>query len=256
MRAEAGLSVGVLVALAGFFLLFALVLWLGLKQSRDLHRWLDRKVASEGWVLSADQSVIAERGWNWFESLHSGRGVNVERLAVNPGAGVSEAAFTVVTRRYGGRFGGKRNLGAGLIARLPRAVSPPLLAVPQTAGLRLYERFFSFDLPPVPASDPLLGRIWSISSPSPEAAAELLETEAALRSALIVTAEDAFGYDAGELQAGAGSGLSVGRRPRLQVLILEFRDDRAALIGGPKTVGRQPFSDLEHLAGRLVEKLH
>jgi hypothetical protein len=253
MLAEGGLSAGALLALIGFVLLFGFVLWLGLKQRRDMFRWLDRKVASEGWALARDHSGIAEGRWSWYESLHSDRGVNVDRMAVNRTGGVSEAAFTLVTRRYGERLGAKRLVGTGLIARLPRSVPASFLAVPQTAGLQLFERFFSFELAPVTVSDQHLANTWSISSRSPGEAAELLHADGALRSGLIVVAEEAFGLPTGALAPGAGP--SIGRRPRFPVLIVEFQGDQVTLIGGPQTVGRQPFDDLEYLAGRLVESL-
>jgi hypothetical protein len=255
MQADVGLSVWVLVGLVAFVLLFVFVVWLGLKQKRELHQSLDRRVAAEGWVFPTDASVITQRGWNWFASLRSGRDVAVDHLAVNPAPGLSEAAFTLVTRRYGGRLGARRVVGFGLVARLPRSISPRIVVLPQTAGLRLFERFFRFELPGVALTDPRLAHSWSISSPEPEAAADKLEADPALRSALIAVAEEALGHTPAEKRRRRGPRISVGHRPKFQILMLELDGDRLALVGGPKTVGSQPFSDLEELAARLVGRL-
>ena len=255
MQPHEGVSVWVLIALVAFVLLLVFVLWLGLKQKRELQRSLERRVAAEGWVFPPDATLITQRGWKWLESLHSGRDVGVDRLAINLAPGISEAAFTLVTRRYGGRVGARRDVGFGLVARLPRSIAPRIVALPQTAGLRLFERFFRFELPGVALTDQQLAESWSISSPEPEAAADQLEADDALRSALIAIAEEALGHTPAETRQAKGPRISFGPRPTFQILILEFDGDRLALVGGPKTVGSKPFDDLEELAARLVGRL-
>ncbi len=227
-----------IAAVAGFILVLAFTIWLGLRQRRGLYGWLDDRIRSEGWVAAAGEAAIASRGWLWLRELQSARGVAVDHLVTNAGSGVAEAAFVLVTRRYGERLGARRVLGAGLIARLPQVITPPMIVVTAGADSRFFRWFLALDLPSVPVSDPRLRQYWGISSPDPCAAAKTIERNARLRAALVAAFEDALRAET-----------------KFLILILEFHGDAVTLLGGPKMVGRQPFSDLEGVARLLTTHL-
>jgi hypothetical protein len=231
------MSVGAIIAIIGFFALLGLVIWLGLRQAGELEDWLQRKVKDDGWVIASHERLPSRVDWRWLESLTKTRDVAVQRLAVGPVS--SESAFTLVTRRYGGRAGATRHVGVGLTTQLPSVITPPLIATPvPSGGLASSLRWFlGLDLPEVQLSDPGLYRRWSVWSDDPAAAAELLAESTSLGPALEVL------FDA------------VWNETRFQYLVLELNGDVAALIGGPKVVGRQPFEDLGNLARTLVDRL-
>ncbi len=230
----------VLVALAAFLLLLAFVTWLSRRQVKELDGWLDHKLASESWAPAVGDRAIQAQDWNWVRTLRRGRDVRIDRLVTNQSRGVIEAAFTLVTRRWGERAGMKRHVGVGIIAPLPRTISPALIAtpVPSRKGGGTLRRLLRLDLPEVSIRDQDLARIWSVFSPEPQAAAGTLESDHALRSALARVFEEA-----------------VWEQTRFVLLIIELSGDRMTLLGGPKMIGRQPFTDLEETAGLLAVAL-
>ncbi len=233
------MDIGAILGLVGFALAFGFAIWFGLREWRSVHRGIDEKIAREGWSSPAEgEGPLNERHWNWVRSMGARRDVTADRLAVNPGARLVEAQFTLVTRGFGGRAGARRHVGVGLVARLPHSVSPPMIAVPAAAlgGFRSW--FLGLDLPSVTIRDERLARSWSISSSDPAAAAAALERDAQLRAALMAVFEQAV-FD----------------ETRFQTLILELNGDRAALLGGPKTMGSDPFSELERVAEALADQM-
>jgi hypothetical protein len=230
-------STGAVIAISAFVALFGLVIWLGLRQSRELDDWLRGKVEHDGWVLASEDRLRSQADWHWLASLKTTRDVAVQSLAADPVP--PESAFTLVTRRYGGRAGAARHVGVGLTTALPAVISPPLIASPvPSGGLGTSLKWFlGLDLPEVELSDPDLRRRWSMWSGEPVAARDLLAREPSLRSAF----DALFG--------------EVWNETRFQYLVLELNGDVAALIGGPKVVGRQPFEDLGGLARTFVDRL-
>lgn len=231
------MSSGAVLAIVGFFALFGLVIWLGLRQSRELNGWLRGKVEHDGWVSASQDRLRSQADWHWLASLATTRDVAVQSLAANPA--YSESAFTLVTRRYGGRAGAARHVGVGLTIALPSVITPSLIASPvPSGGLGASLKWFlGLDLPEVELSEPDLRRRWSMWSGEPVAAGELVSHDPGLRFAL-----DAL-FD------------EVWNETRFQYLVIELSGGVAALIGGPKVVGRQPFEDLGNLARTFVNRL-
>ena len=233
------MSASAILAIGGFVALFGLVIGVGLRQARGLEGCLRRKVERDGWVYAPDERLRAQADWRWLASLARTRDVAVERLAVAPGSALGESAFTLATRRYGGRAGAARHVGVGLTTPLPSVIAPPLLATPVPPGglASSLKWFLGVDLPEVAPAEPALATRWSIYSDDPDAAAALLDEGRGIATTL-----EALFY-------------AVWNETRFQFLLIELNGDVAALIGGPKVVGRQPFDDLEVLARRLDERL-
>ena len=254
MEGGGGSAGWAIVAVAGFALLVALVVWVAFRQRRSLDAWLDARVREDGWIAEPQEAPPALGASRWLRVLSSvGFGplggsnrIGVDRLCVNPRPAPIEAAG--VLARMGAAAGwrmGPRSRwprqqgGVALVARLPRGVSPPLVLIPQpAAGPPIWQWATGLDLPKVTVDDPRLNESWTVLSDDAAGAATTLEREPRLREALAGVAALAF------------RGV-----PRVNFPVIELTGERVLLFGGPKSVGQQPFAALEEAASTIAAAL-
>lgn len=232
------MSAGAAVAIVAFIVLFGLVIWAGTRQAKALDEWLQRRIDDDGWVAASIEELRSQADWRWLASVGKRRDVTIQHLAADPAS--RRSAFTLVTRRYGERAGAARHAGVGVTTKLPHEITPPLLATPIPSGglASSLGWILGLDLPEVDLGDRRLSQRWTVWSDAPQAAAELLVQNPTLGPAFDALFEE------------------VWNETRFQYLVVELNGDAAALIAGPKTVGRQPFEDLGNLARTLVDRLH
>lgn len=267
MPQDGDTSAWLFVAVAGFVLAFAAIVWLALRQRRSLDAWLEQRIASERWVAEPEHSPVSPERSRWLGILtsvgygpFSGSGpVGVDRLAVNPGRGALEAAFVLARVGARGRWRlsprsrwSRQAAGVGVVARLPRRVATAVMFIPQPAAAPgVWQRLTGLELPSVAVDDARMNESWTALSDEPERAAAMLAREEQLRAALVAIAERALGHRWTERRL-LGLSMRVGQTPRVSFLVVELAGERAYLFAGPKAVNQEPFPALEEAAQLLA----